>query len=228
MRQIMRNLNKSITFKNIFFDFDGVLAESVRAKTEAFHDIYLPFGKDIAAKVVQHHLHHGGMSRFEKFKIYHEQYLGQFLSVSQAQILANRFSEMVLNKVIDSDEVPGSVSFLKQYHKKLNFWIITGTPTSEIEIIIKERGLNTYFKGSYGSPETKSHWTEFLIKEHDLQRKETLFLGDATTDYEAAQGSRIHFALRDHQENDGIFINYDGLRFKDFNELEAQIENCLE
>ena len=36
--------------KNIFFDFDGVLAESVNVKTQAFHDLYLPFGEGIAKK----------------------------------------------------------------------------------------------------------------------------------------------------------------------------------
>ena len=53
--------------KNIFFDFDGVIADSVNVKTEAFEKIYLPYGKEIAEKVINHHRENGGMSRFEKF-----------------------------------------------------------------------------------------------------------------------------------------------------------------
>ena len=37
--------------KNIFFDFDGVIAESVSAKTDAFKEMYMPYGEEIAAKV---------------------------------------------------------------------------------------------------------------------------------------------------------------------------------
>ena len=51
----MLNLKKDIKFKNIFFDFDGVIANSVSCKTEAFRDLYLPYGDKIADQVVQHH-----------------------------------------------------------------------------------------------------------------------------------------------------------------------------
>ena len=57
--------------KNIFFDFDGVIAESVNAKTEAFREMYIEHGTEIANKVVDYHINHGGVSRFEKFKYYY-------------------------------------------------------------------------------------------------------------------------------------------------------------
>lgn len=37
--------------KAIFWDFDGVIAESVNVKTEAFYNLYLPYGIEIAEKV---------------------------------------------------------------------------------------------------------------------------------------------------------------------------------
>ena len=55
------------------FDFDGVIAESVSAKTDAFREMYLPYGEEIANQVVDYHINHGGVSRFEKFK-YWEKY----------------------------------------------------------------------------------------------------------------------------------------------------------
>ena len=48
-----------MNIKNIFFDFDGVIAESVSAKTDAFKEIYLPYGNEIANKVVEYHKLHG-------------------------------------------------------------------------------------------------------------------------------------------------------------------------
>ncbi|WP_369999082.1 HAD family hydrolase [Winogradskyella sp.] len=221
------SLEKSTKFKNIFFDFDGVLAESVNAKTEAFRELYLSYGKEIADKVVDHHINHGGVSRFEKFKIYHNQFLGVDLLQEGVNILAQKFSDLVLEKVINSEEVKGSVDFLNKYHKSVKFWVITGTPTDEMNIIAKARQIEDYFIGIYGSPKNKKYWTEFLIEKHDLKREEILFLGDATTDYEAAQFSKLHFALREHDENKSIFKDYKGLRFKDFLELNLAIENNL-
>ena len=46
--------------KNILFDFDGVLVESVSIKAKAFEKMYLPYGVEMARRVVNHHLFRGG------------------------------------------------------------------------------------------------------------------------------------------------------------------------
>lgn len=213
--------------KHIFFDFDGVIAESVSAKTEAFRELYLPYGEEIATKVVDHHIHHGGVSRFEKFKVYHSTFLNKDITEEQVQELARQFSNLVLEKVINSDEVKGANEFIKKYSDKLNLWIITGTPTPEIKIIAKARKLDSYFIELYGSPENKKHWTEFIIHKHQLKRDEIIFLGDATTDQDAALFSKTHFALRVHEENIEVFKDYAGWRFSDFTELDKLLKPYL-
>ncbi|MEP5338903.1 MAG: HAD hydrolase-like protein [Algibacter sp.] len=214
-------MNMKIT--NIFFDFDGVIAESVSAKTDAFREMYLQYGDEIANKVVDYHINHGGVSRYDKFRYWEKTFFGKDISDERVMEMAQEFSKLVLRRVIDSDEVPGVNAFIKKYCNTLSFWIITGTPTSEIEIIAKERGLTDSFIGIHGSPENKRYWTEHLLKKHNLKREETLFLGDATTDQDAASFSKLHFALRVNEENQGLFINFKGDRFKDFFELEEII-----
>jgi phosphoglycolate phosphatase-like HAD superfamily hydrolase len=212
------------TIKYIFFDFDGVIAESVSAKTEAFREMYLPYGDTIANKVVEYHVSHGGVSRFEKFKYWEKTFFNKDISEEKISELAQQFSNLVLQKVIDADEVPGAYDFINKYSEKLNFWIITGTPTSEIEIIVKARKLDEYFIGTHGSPKNKRFWTEYLLEKHNLKRHETLFLGDATTDQDAASFSKLHFALRENHENESIFKDYNGMRFKNFEALETQLQ----
>ncbi len=206
--------------KNIFFDFDGVVAESVTAKTEAFREMYLPYGASIANEVVDYHIKHGGVSRFEKFKHWEKNFFNRDLSQEEVEAMAEQFSNLVMQKVIDAEEVTGVRGFLEKYHKKINCWIITGTPTNEIEIIAKEKNLAHFFKGIHGSPENKIHWTEFLIDKFKLERNETIFLGDATTDKKAAEHSGLLFALRDNDENKELFKEYQGMRFESFIELE--------
>lgn len=220
-------LSTHTKFKNIFFDFDGVIAESVSAKTEAFRELYLPYGINIADKVVNHHINNGGISRYEKFKIYHNQFLNKEISTKEVDALAQKFSNIVLDKVINCDEVKGAKAFLEKHSKSLNCWIITGTPTEEINIIAEKRGVEKHFIGLHGSPKNKIYWTEYLIEKYSLNRSETLFLGDATTDYDAAIFSKLHFALRVHEENEPIFKDYKGIRFKDFIELQSTIETHL-
>jgi phosphoglycolate phosphatase-like HAD superfamily hydrolase len=209
-----------MNIKNIFFDFDGVIAESVSAKTDAFEEMYLPYGKDIASKVVDYHKLHGGVSRYEKFKYFHKEFLNEVINQEKVNELAIQFSNIVLEKVINSDEVLGANYFIKKYHTKFQFWVITGTPTTEIELIAEKRKLTSFFIGLHGSPKNKRYWTEYLIEKHKLNRDEIIFLGDATTDIDAANFSKTHFALRENDENKEIFKDYKGHRFNDFYQLE--------
>jgi len=214
-----------MNIKNIFFDFDGVIAESVSAKTDAFEKMYLPYGKDIAAKVVEYHKLHGGVSRYEKLKYFHKEFLNEIIDENKVNELANQFSNIVLDKVINSDEVSGAFYFIEKYHTKFRFWVITGTPTTEIELIAEKRKLTSFFIGLHGSPNNKRYWTENLIKKHNLKRDEIIFLGDATTDMDAADFSKTHFALRENEENKEIFKDYKGLKFNDFYQLEKILKN---
>ena len=209
--------------KNIFFDFDGVILDSVDCKTLAFESMYSKYGQDISDKVKEYHLKHGGISRFEKFKFWHKEYLGYDLSEKEIHELAEDFSKIVFQKVIESNKIPGVMEFLKNNYKKLNFWIITGTPTNEILKIVKLLDLNMFFNGIYGSPEKKNFWTEKIIIKHNLNRNETLFIGDASTDYETALFSSIQFALREAHYNYDYFNKLDVYRFKHFDQIHKEL-----
>lgn len=209
--------------KNIFFDFDGVLAESVHVKTAAFRQMFEHFGTNIAEQVEAHHRAHGGVSRFEKFRIWYRDFLGETITDEKVKQLAQQFSDLVVESVVAAPEILGATDFLDQYAGQLRCWVITGTPTPEIIQIVRRRGMSSYFQGLCGSPEKKDHWTEWLIKEQQLERSETLFLGDAMSDYKAALHSQLHFALRSYEENQELFKDYTGRRFSDFYDLETQL-----
>ena len=66
---------KSFNWQAIIFDFDGVIAESGKIKTQAFAELYRPHGDEIVAQVVQFHTQNGGMSRYRKFRHFQEHFL---------------------------------------------------------------------------------------------------------------------------------------------------------
>ena len=53
-----------------FFDFDGVIVDSVQIKAKAFALLFESHGSQIQEKIVSHHLNNGGMTRSEKIKYY--------------------------------------------------------------------------------------------------------------------------------------------------------------
>lgn len=210
--------------KAILFDFDGVMLDSLDVKTQAFYDMYLPYGKEIAERVKKHHLEHGGVSRFEKFKLYHEQWLGIPTDESKIYELANEFSQLVFQGVINAPEVPGIRDFLDYAVNKYDMWVITGTPTEEIRQIVKAKHWEKYFKACYGSPEKKSYWTAKILKEENLKPNEVVFIGDALADYEAALNNNTHFLLREHTDNRLLFTGKNVSVIHDFTNIKAVIE----
>lgn len=197
-------------FSAIIFDFDGVIAESVKIKTEAFRDMYSSYGKEVSNSVVDHHLINGGMSRYKKFPLYHNRFLGKKLSKEQIQDLADQFSNIVINKVISCPLVDGALSLLDFLHSKKLLFISTGTPEDEIKEIIQKRKLQKYFKEVFGSPSSKQAHIRTILKKYKLKKLETLYIGDAETDLEAAKTSQIHFILRKHELNVDLSKNFKG------------------
>ena len=121
-------------YRGIIFDFDGVIAESIKLKSDAFAELYSSFGNNIVQKVVEHHEANGGMSRYEKIKYYHESFLQQVISNKEISELANKFSDIVIDKVITAPDVPGVFEYInegrdyeKNYlNKKLIQDVLTG------------------------------------------------------------------------------------------------------
>ena len=82
---------------------------------------------------------------------------------------------MVLESIIKSNEINGAFNFIKKYSKKYNFFIITGTPQDEINIIINRINLSKYFDEILGSPKNKIEWCKYLIDKYNLIADETIF-----------------------------------------------------
>jgi len=182
--------------KAIIFDFDGVIAESVNVKTEAFAEMYKMYGESVVRKVVEHHEANGGISRFEKFRIYHKDFLGQEIDEKEVQMLARQFSGIVLQKIIKVPYVKRAYEFLSSNYYHYDFFISTGTPTDEIKTILEGRGLNGFFKDVYGSPEKKDAHVRKIMEKYNYTKDEVIFVGDALTDREAAKVNGIKFIGR--------------------------------
>ena len=202
--------------KGIIFDFDGVIAESVQIKTDAFARLYEDFGSEIVNKVVKHHVANGGMSRFEKIRLYHKSYLNKAITNKENEELANQFSVLVVEKVIDSPYVPGVFKYIQKCYEKYNLFISTGTPTNEMKQILIGRGIAEYFMEIHGSPEKKSVHISKIMSKYNYHPDELIFYGDSNSDINAAHNHNLPFILRLHPLNKNNFSYYNGKTIKDF------------
>lgn len=182
-----------MNFAACFFDFDGVLADSVEVKTEAFRALYLPDGPEVADRVVAHHRDNGGMSRFDKFAVYEREFVGRPFDDARCQELAGRFSELVLAGVLAAPAIPGAEAFLRQAAAACPCFVVSATPEPEIRHIVAERGLAPFLVEVTGAPVTKTDNLARLLRDHNLDPCACVFFGDAGSDHDAAKACGVRF-----------------------------------
>ena len=180
----------------IIFDFDGVILESLNVKTNAFRKLYEPYGSDISKRVVEHHLENGGVSRFDKIKIYHNNFLGEDIDEKKIQKIAQKFSEIVLDEIIKVPFVDGAKQFIEDNYKRYLMFISSATPTNELNFICKQRKIAKYFQGIFGSPDSKSKHISSIITNYSLNNREIVFIGDSSSDLDAANTHNLTFIAR--------------------------------
>lgn len=186
--------NSELKVDAIVFDFDGVLTESVDIKGRAFYRLYEHEGEEFARKILKHHISNGGISRFDKIRTYEEDFLERSVSEEQIQEIADRFSYLVEAQVVEAPFVPGAKEFLDEFHMLLPLYVASAAPQEELVRIIEKRGMKHYFKGVYGSPKRKADHLKDIAYIYGPAR--TLMIGDAVSDYRAAQEAGTPFIAR--------------------------------
>ena len=177
----------------IIFDFDGVILDSVDIKTKAFARLFEEHGPDVQRRVVEHHITHGGISRFKKFAHIYEHILHRPMPEGESGRLGERFSELVFDEVVKAEWIPGAPEFLREYHTRYQCFVASGTPQEELERIVPLRSLERYFAGVFGSPATKDEIARRILLDYGLRESEAVFVGDAMTDFDAAKTCGVRF-----------------------------------
>lgn len=202
-------------FRVIFWDFDGVIKDSVDVKTRAFESLFSHYGAEISKKVRLHHEANGGMSRFEKIPLYMK--WSNMPDVDGAlENLLNKFSELVLQGVIDSPWVPGVHEYLKNNYSKSYFILLTAIPEYEIRFIVNELGISKCFREIYGSPKLKADMIADVLERQDIKPSEAIMIGDSDVDMLAANANSITFLLRRTPINKNLQAKYTGPQFNNF------------
>ncbi len=209
--------------KAIVFDFDGVILESAQIKTETFADVVKDYPKPQADAFVAYHMTHMGISRHVKFRYFIEEILKQSYSQETEQELADKFSEIAFSRIMECPFVPGAKEFLERNYKTYELYVASGTPEEELRQIVEGRKLFPYFKQIYGTPMKKEEIVEEICRTYGYQKEQMVFVGDASTDRNAARNTGLRFIGRNTKDNTESFKD---VKYKVDNLL--QIEKIIE
>ena len=187
----------------IFWDFDGVIKDPVDAKTAAYGQLFEDFQPGLAERVREHHRKFSGVSRFEKIPLYLD-WAGIPVTEKTVDEFCVRFSELVLNAVVEAPWVVGVRQWILENYQHHAFILVTATPQKEIEDILKQIDLAYCFDQIHGSPKKKEEAVESSLQLLGVNPNETLFVGDAETDFRAAQKCSVPFLWRETSLNKNL------------------------
>ena len=195
--------------KNILFDFDGVIIDSMPLKTEGFRRIFSDFDPEAVQKILDYNNLNGGLSRYVKIRYFFEEILSAPIEEDEVLRYADKFSEMMkqelTNKELLVDEV---INFLKNNHEKYRLHIVSGADEKELQYLCKELGVDSYFLSIHGSPTHKNDLVKQLLAEHNYNPSETILIGDSINDHEAAEVNAIGFYGYNNPDLKALTSNY--------------------
>ena len=136
-------------FKNLIFDFDGVIIDSVVIKNKAFLQSVNKYSNFIKKRFMKFHLDNLGVSRVKKYEFLCQKILGIKNSKILEKKLSNSYSKIVEKKLKKVKFIEGAKKFIFN-NKKKSLFIISGTPQKElIKICNKKKNFKTFFKHTW-------------------------------------------------------------------------------
>lgn len=178
----------------VFFDFDGVIADSTAVKVEAFRTLFTSFGPEVQEAVVNYHLENGGMPRHDKIRHCYAQFVGRPLEETLIALECEKFADMVRDAVIAAPLIPGAAETLQLLKAQtIPCFVVSGTPHDEMNAIVQAKGLHEYFVEVHGSPRKKPVVVADILQRYTFSPTSCLFVGDAMADYQAARENGLDF-----------------------------------
>ena len=170
----------------VVLDCDGVILETVGLKTDAFAKSAEHLGPDAVSLLVDYHVAHGGVSRFEKYRHLWREFFGREITDEELRDMAGRFLAAAADGLPKAPFVPGAREFIEEFAGRLPLYVASGAPDEELKAILRIKGVDTFFRAIHGSPTPKAEILASIVAREAVAPVETLMVGDSGTDLDAA------------------------------------------
>ncbi len=182
------------TKKVIFWDFDGVILNSMEIRDRGFREVLKSYPSDEVDKLMEFHNLNGGLSRYVKFRYFFENIRNESITENEVKQWANSFSLIMKKLLADTSLlIEDSVTFIKENYTKYQMHIVSGSDGIELRYLCEKLGLLNYFISIQGSPTPKIKLVSDLLDFHHYENTNVILIGDSINDYEAAKFNNISF-----------------------------------
>ncbi len=180
--------------KNILWDFDGVILDSMPIRDYGFRKIFEEFDKNSIEELIKYHRLNGGLSRFHKIMYFYNTLLKKEISENKIQEYADKFTVIMKEQLANKKYlIQDSIDFIKSNHKNYNFHIVSGSEHHELNYLCQKLDLVDYFLSINGSPTPKKDLVKNLLEKEKYKKEETILIGDSVNDFDAANVNAIDF-----------------------------------
>lgn len=181
-------------YDKIIFDCDGVLLNSNPVKTNAFREAVIFYGEESARKLLDYHVHNGGVSRYEKFRWFFSEVINPPDVEAAIKRSIIEFSSYVKSS-LPNCQVADGLEALKAASGLSPWYIVSGSDQDELKQFMEDAGLSSLFDGGiFGSPDTKHDIFARLISNGGRNSK-NIYFGDSMLDHMVARDYGCDFVF---------------------------------
>ncbi|WP_208123239.1 HAD family hydrolase [Facilibium subflavum] len=183
-----------VKIKNIIFDFDGVILDSIPVKTEAFRQLFSKYPVDKVEELLDYHQKNGGVSRYKKVRYFFEVIMQQEISNEAIQEFCQHYSRLTKEELASKKYlILDAIDFISENFERYNIHIASGADHDDLLYICDTLGISKYFRSIYGSPRAKSEIIKHILHENHYKTCETCLIGDSINDLAAAEDNKLKF-----------------------------------
>lgn len=181
-------------YATLIFDCDGVILNSNKLKTAAFVAAARPYGVNAAEALAEHHMAHGGVSRYRKFEHFLRDIVGVPVEQSMLDSLLETYGRLVRKGLLTCNVDPG-LGALREATSSARWMVVSAGDQDELRDIFHLRNLTKNFDGGiFGSPDTKEAILAREQANSNIQPP-ALFIGDSRYDHEISLQAGIDFVF---------------------------------
>ena len=184
-------LNK---YSTIFWDFDGVILNSDKVRTEGFKYIFDSYSKKEIDMLINYHTINGGLSRYEKIEYFSQKILDKKLNDEEKKQYAQLYGNYCRERLCDKNLlIKNSINFIKENHKNFDFHLVSASDEKELIYLCSNLDIKKYFKSISGSPVNKIENIKKLLKSNNYNESKCCLIGDSINDKLASIENNISF-----------------------------------
>lgn len=188
-------------YKVIFWDFDGVILDSMSVRDRGFVEVLKDYPEYQVNELLRYHRANGGLSRYVKFRYFFEDILKRSITEKEVYNLAQQFS-VIMKSILANPKllIKDSIQFITDNHTKYAMHIVSGSDGEELNYLCNQLKIDDYFLSIKGSPTPKSELVKDVLDKYKYDKDDCVLIGDSRNDYDAATDNGIEFNGYNNEE----------------------------